>query len=130
MACCVKEVLQYLHRICCLIWLVLGETGTDDVLCNLFLGQGFTKSGMLFFDEKGEIVKAVATKFNRIVIWNATLDFRLKQPAFESFKTKYSLLIRFTRSSTKMANELSYIKVSCYFELIFSFLRRNLCIKK
>ena len=66
---------------------------------------------MVFTDENGEILQAIKKKFNRIVIWNASLDYYMKQPGFQTFKTEYSLLIKMSRDLEKMKEEMQYVQV-------------------
>ena len=57
-------------------------------------------------------MQPVQKKFGRVVLWNATLDYSMKQPGFQTFKTEYSLLIKLSRDTKKLQQELEYIKVS------------------
>ena len=88
---------------------------SHDIVCRIFLSEGNTSnSEMMFYNHKGEVVQPVQKKFNRVVLWNATLDYSMKQPGFQTFKTEYSLLIKLSRDMQKMQQELEYIKVSYY----------------
>ena len=71
-----------------------------------------SNSEMMFFNSKGEVVQPVEKKFNRVVMWNASLDYIMKQPGFQTFKTEYSLMIKLSRDKNKMEQELNYIQVS------------------
>ena len=92
--------------------MILGEANSDDILCRIFLSKGSTSnSEMSFFNRNREIVQPVRKKFNRIVVWNASLDYNMKQPGFQTFKTEYSLLIKLTRDERKVKKELNYVQV-------------------
>ena len=66
---------------------------------------------MVFFNMNREIVQSVQKKFNRVVVWNASLDYNMKQPGFQTFETEYSLLIKLTRDKRKVKQGLDYVQV-------------------
>ena len=100
------------HLLVIRICLISGVANSDDVFCRVFLSRGNTSnSEMIFFDSKGEVVQPVEKKFNRVVVWNASLDYIMKQPGFQTFKTEYSLMIKLSRDKNKMEQELNYIQV-------------------
>jgi len=90
---------------------VKGEMASHDIVCRIFLSRGNTSnSEMMFYNRKGEVMQPVQKKFGRVVLWNATLDYSMKQPGFQTFKTEYSLLIKLSRDRKKLQQELEYIK--------------------
>jgi len=90
---------------------VKGEMASHDIVCRIFLSSGNTSnSEMMFYNHKGEVMQPVQKKFGRVVLWNATLDYSMKQPGFQTFKTEYSLLIKLSRDRKKLQQELEYIK--------------------
>ena len=92
--------------------MISGEANSDDIVCRIFLTEGNTaNSEMIFFNSDGEIAQSVQKKFNRVVVWNASLEYFMKQPGFQTFKTEYSLLIKLTRDKSKVKNELNYVQV-------------------
>ena len=72
---------------------------------------------MLFFDRNGELIQGAKKKFSRLLVWNASLSYIMKQPGFQTFKTEYSLLVKMSRNAEKMKNELNFVQVfikSCF----------------
>ena len=74
---------------------------------------------MLFLSKSGEIIKPVNARFNRMVVWNSSIDYQLKQPDFDSFQQEYSIIIKLTKDAKKLKDEVAYIKVE-YDDRFFS----------
>ena len=81
----------------------------------MFLEDGFQDScEILFSNENGEFLQAVKNKFNRIVVWNSSLSYLYKPPAFDDFKRDYGMLIKMTRDPKKFQHHVEYVKVCNY----------------
>lgn len=71
-----------------------------------------TRSEMLFLSKSGEVMKPVDAKFNRMVVWNSSIDYQLKQPDFDSFRQEYSIIIKLTKDTKKLDDEIAYVQVN------------------